>query len=61
MAKDKWIQSAIKKPGALCKSLHVKEGRKIPAEKLEKATHSKNSTTRKRALLAKTLKRLHNK
>ena len=28
----KWIQEAIKKPGALHKALHVKEGEKIVAE-----------------------------
>lgn len=56
---EKWIQKAIKKPGALRKSLHVKKGEKIPEKKLEKAEHSKNPTTRKRAALAKTLKKLH--
>jgi hypothetical protein len=54
-----WIQEAIKKPGALHKSLHVPKGEKIPAKKLEKATHSKNPTLRKRAILAETLKNLH--
>jgi hypothetical protein len=34
---SKWIQSAIKKPGALRKSLGVKKGEKIPAGKLAKA------------------------
>lgn len=57
MAKH-FIQQAIKHPGALRKSLHVKEGEKIPASKLKKAEHSKNPTTRKRAQLAKTLKSL---
>ncbi len=52
----KWIQKAIKKPGALRESLGVKEGQKIPEAKLEAATHSKNPTTRARANLAKTLK-----
>jgi hypothetical protein len=56
---EKWIQKAIKKPGALRKSLHVKEGEKISESKLDKASHSKNPTTRKRAALAKTLKKLH--
>jgi hypothetical protein len=32
-----WIKSAIKKPGALRKSLGVKAGEKIPAKKLAKA------------------------
>ena len=50
MAKDKWIQGAIKHPGALRKTLHVKEGEKIPEKKLKKAEHSKNPTTAKRAL-----------
>ena len=36
-AKEKWIQEAIKKPGALRSSLGVKKGEKIPAAKLEKA------------------------
>lgn len=61
MAKDKWIQKAISKPGALRKTLKVKKGEKIPESKLEKAEHSKNPTTRKRANLAETLKKLHKK
>jgi len=61
MAKKKWIQDAIKHPGALRKSLHVKEGEKIPASKLKKAEHSKNPTTRRRANLAETLKDMHKK
>ena len=56
MAKDMWIQDAIKKPGALRKSLKVKKGEKIPVEKLKKAEKSKNPTLRKRAQLAETLK-----
>ena len=52
---NKWIQKAIKHPGALHKELHVKKGEKIPAKKLEKATHSKNKTLARRANLAKTL------
>jgi hypothetical protein len=54
--KKKWIQEAIKKPGALKKTLGVKKGEKIPAAKLEKATHSKNPTTARRARLAQTLR-----
>ena len=56
-----WIQDAIKKPGSLKKSLHVKKGEKIPEKKLEKAEHSKNPKTRKRAVLAETLKGLRKK
>lgn len=57
MAKD-FIKTAIKHPGALRKSLGVKKGEKIPEKKLEKAEHSKNPTTRKRAVLAETLKKM---
>ncbi len=60
MAK-KWIQGAIKHPGALRKSLHIKEGEKIPEKKLEKAEHSKSPTMRKRAVLAETLKKMKHK
>lgn len=59
MAKDKWIQKAIKEPGALRKSLGVKKGEDIPESKLKKAANSKNPTTRKRAVLAETLKKMH--
>lgn len=57
--KKKWIQKAIKHPGALHKSLHVKKGEKIPASKLKKAEHSKNPKLAKRAHLAETLKKMH--
>lgn len=57
MAK-KWIQKAIKKPGALRAQLGVKEGEKIPAAKLEKAAKAKGKLGQ-RARLAKTLKKLH--
>ena len=60
MAK-KWIQKAIKHPGALRAALHVKKGKKIPEGKLKKAEHSKNPTMRKRAHLAETLKKMHKK
>jgi len=62
MAK-KWIQEAIKpsSKGALRKSLGVKKGHKIPEEMLEKASKSKNPTTRKRADLAITLKKIRKK
>lgn len=61
MAKEKWIQGAIKHPGSLRKTLKVKKGEKIPEKKLDKAEHSKNPITRKRAALAKTLKNMHHK
>ena len=55
MAKN-WIKGAIKNKGSLRKTLGVKKGEDIPAAKLEKAAKSKNPTTRKRAILAETLK-----
>lgn len=61
MGKEKFIQKAIKHPGALRKSLHVKEGEKIPESKLKKAEHSKSPTMRKRAVLAETLGKLRKK
>ena len=54
---SKWIQSAIKKPGSLRKSLHVKSGQKIPAKKLAAAA-KKPGVMGKRARLAQTLKSL---
>jgi hypothetical protein len=59
MAKDKWIQGAIKHPGSLHKALHVKQGEKIPESKLKKAEHSKNPSLKKKAVLAETLKKFH--
>lgn len=53
---EKWIQKAIKKPGALRKTLGVKKGEKIPEAKLKKAEQSKNPTTARRARLAETLR-----
>jgi hypothetical protein len=58
---EHWIQGAIKHKGALRKKLGVKEGKKIPEQKLEKAEHSKNPTTRKQADLAETLKKMRKK
>lgn len=40
---EKWIQKAIKKPGALKKSLGVKAGEKIPAGKLAKAAKARGN------------------
>lgn len=61
MKKEMWIAGAIKKPGVLRKTLGVKKGEKIPTAKLKKAEHSKNPKTRKRAVLAETLKKMHKK
>lgn len=52
---DKWIQKAIKKPGALKKELGVKKGEKIPDKKLAKAAKSKGKLGQ-RARLAETLR-----
>lgn len=55
-AKKQWIQEMGMKKGALHKTLGVPENKNIPEQKLEKASHSKNSLTKKRAVLAETLK-----
>ena len=57
MAGGKWIQGAIKKPGALRSALGVKEGKSIPAGKLAKAAKAPGKTGQ-RARLAQTLKKL---
>ena len=59
MAKD-FIQQAIKKPGALRKSLGIKKGEKIPASKLRAAAKKKGKLGQ-RARLAMTLKKLNRK
>lgn len=57
MAKEFWIQKAIKKPGSLRASLGVKKGKNIPAKKLSSAA-KKGGKIGKRARLAMTLKKL---
>jgi len=52
---EKWIQKAIKKPGALRSSLGVKKGKKIPAKKLAMAA-KKPGKMGQRARLAQTLR-----
>ena len=52
---EKWIQKAIKKPGALRSSLGVGKGKKIPAKKLAAAA-KKPGKMGQRARLAKTLR-----
>lgn len=57
-AKDgKWIQKAIKKPGALRKQLGAKPGKPIPAGKLAAAA-KKPGKLGQRARLAQTLKKM---
>jgi hypothetical protein len=55
MATKKWIQGAIKKPGALKKELGVPAGKTIPAKKLAKAAKAPGKMGQ-RARLAETLK-----
>lgn len=52
---EKWIQSAIKKPGALKKALGVSAEKKIPAKTLAKAAKAPGKLGQ-RARLAKTLR-----
>jgi hypothetical protein len=61
-----WIQNAIKNPGALTKKakkaggINKKTGN-IKTFFIEKAQKSDNPTTKKQAILAKTLKKLNKK
>ncbi len=55
MADKKFIQKAIKHPGALHKELGVPKGKKIPAKKLAKAAKAKGKLGQ-RARLAETLR-----
>jgi len=54
---EKWIQSAIKKKGALRAQLGAKEGKPIPAKKLAAAA-KKPGKLGQRARLAQTLKKM---
>jgi len=54
---EKWIQKAIKKPGALRKALGAKAGQPIPAKKLAAAA-KKPGKLGQRARLAETLKKI---
>ncbi len=57
--RQEWIKGAIKRPGSLRSELHAKKGHNIPAERLEKAAHSSNSSLKRKAVLAQTLKGFH--
>ena len=52
-----WISKAIKRPGALHRALGVPEGQKIPAKKIEAATH-KGGRLARQANLAQTLSKM---
>ena len=54
---EKWIQNAIKKPGALRSALGAKKGKPIPSKKLAAAA-KKPGKMGQRARLAETLKGL---
>jgi len=54
----KWIQNAIKRPGALHRQLGVPRGQKIPAAMLEKAAKAPGKLGQ-RARLAQTLDRMN--
>jgi len=57
MANKKWIQGAVKHPGALRKELGVKSGKNIPAKKLEAAA-KKPGKEGQRARLAETFRKM---
>ena len=57
MMAEKWIQKAIKKPGALHAQLGIPKGEKIPAKVLAEAA-KKGGKLGQRARLAQTLKKL---
>ena len=58
--KAKWIQGAIKKPGALHEQLGVPKGEKIPAKKLAKAAKAPGKLGQ-RARFAQVLKGMRKK
>jgi hypothetical protein len=58
--KEKWIQDAHIKKGALRKELGVKSGEKIPEKKLAAAA-KKGGTEGKRARLAEAFKKMRKK
>ena len=60
MKKGGWIKDAIKKPGALRKSLGAKKGQPIPAKKLAAAA-KKPGKMGQRARLAQTLRGMKRK
>jgi len=60
MMAEKWIQKAIKKPGALHKELGVPAGKKIPSSKLTAAA-KKPGVEGKRARLAETMRKFKKK
>ena len=60
MADKKFIQKAIKKPGALHASLGVPQGEKIPTKKIAKAAKAPGKLGQ-RARFAQTLAKIRNR
>lgn len=58
MAK-RWIQGAIKHPGALHRQLGIAAGKKIPLTRLRSAANSDDETLARRARLAMTLRKMN--
>jgi hypothetical protein len=60
VAKEKWMQDAFKNArGQLRKKLGAKAGKPIAAGKLEKATRSDSTKTKRQAVLAQTARRVN--
>lgn len=59
--KKKWIQEAIKKPGAFTEWCKRQGFSGVTKECIEMGKRSSNPTTRRRAVLAETLKKLAKK
>ena len=51
--KKKWIQKAIKKPGALRKQLGAKKGKPIPAKKLAAAAKKRRQAAQSKTVTAR--------
>ena len=62
---EKWIQGAIKHPGALTKTAKekglVKKGEKLSSSDLSELKKSKSSKTKRRAIMAQTLRKMRSK
>jgi hypothetical protein len=59
MAGKKWIQGAVKHPGALHRALDVKAGEAIPVKKLAQALKSKDPHVRHMAQFARTMRHIN--
>lgn len=63
MARKKWVPKKDFKPGGekgkLHRELGISEDKKIPAERLQAATHSKDPEIRRDAIRAETMKKWH--